>query len=333
MSVGNGLLLAGTPSVRGQVEIAQRAERNGFDSVWVAETRLTRDGFTPAAAIAASTERIRVGTGIVNVYTRGAALLAVSFVSLEELAPGRVMMGLGAGSPNVLAPQGFEFTKPLTRLREYCEVIPRLIRGEQVSYDGEFVQLHGAQIEDLMSSQAQPGGPRTRIPLYLGATGSRALEYAGEVADGVLMNACLSTDYVKSRLELVERGARRTGRTLDDLEIAMAIVCSPDADRQKGLDGARRFIALYLSLMPNIAKETELGEAEITEIRTTFGNEGLDAATALVGDDVVEALAVAGTPDDCRRRLDEYRAAGIQLCVLAPMDGTIELVIDELAVS
>lgn len=331
MAAANGILFSGAPSALEQVKLAQRAERNGFDSIWVAETRLTRDGFTPTAAIAVSTERIRIGTGIVNVYTRGAALLAVSFVSLEELAPGRTVMGLGAGSPGVLAPQGYEFTKPLSRVREYCEVIPRLVRGERVSYDGEFVRLDGAQIEDLMSSQGQPGGPRTRIPLYLGATGPRALEYAGEVADGVLMNACLSTEYVKTRRALIERGAKKAGRALKDVEVGMAIVCSPNADRKTGLDGARRFIALYLSLMPNIAKETELGEAEIDNIRTTFTGEGLDAATALVGDDVVDSLAAAGTPEDCRRRLDDYRAAGVELCVLAPMEGTIDLVVDQLA--
>ena len=83
--------------------------------------------------------------------------------------------------------------------------------------------------------------------------------------------------------------------------------------------------------MPNIARETELGEAEIDNIRTTFTGDGLDAATALVGDDVVDSLAAAGTPEDCRRRLDEYRAAGVELCVLAPMEGTIDLVIDQLA--
>jgi 5,10-methylenetetrahydromethanopterin reductase len=326
----NGILFVGAPSVPEQVKLAQRAEQKGFDSIWVAETRVTRDGLTPAAAIAASTERVRIGTGIINVYTRGAVLLAVSFVSLEELAPGRIIMGLGAGSPNVLAPQGYEFRKPLTRLREYCDVIPRLIAGENVTFEGKEINLDGAQIEDLLSSNGQPGGPRTRIPLHIGATGPKALEYAGGVADGILMNACLSTSYVKSRLEIVERGAKKAGRSLDDIEIGIAVVCSPDHDRQKGLDGARRFIALYLSVMPNIARETGLDEELVERIRSTFHSEGLEAAMGLVGDEIVDDLAVAGTPDDCRRRLDEYREAGIDLCVLAPMEGTIDLIIDEL---
>src|SRR3712207_3934852 len=111
------------------VALSQRAEAAGFDSVWMAETRLTRDGVVPVAAIAAATDRIRVGTGILPVYTRNPVTLALTFVSLEELAPGRILMGLGTGSPLVLAPQGIPFDRPLTRLREYCDVIPRLIRG------------------------------------------------------------------------------------------------------------------------------------------------------------------------------------------------------------
>src|SRR5688572_22957285 len=134
------------------VALAREAEAAGFDSVWMAETRLTRDGVVPVAAIAAGTERIRVGTGILPVYTRNPVTLALTFVSLEELAPGRIVMGLGAGSPVVLRPQGIPFAKPLTRLREYCEVIPPLMRGEAVTYDGETVRLDGARIEDVLSA-------------------------------------------------------------------------------------------------------------------------------------------------------------------------------------
>ena len=123
MSGRTGLLFLGAPAVPEMVALAQRAERAGYESVWVAETRLTRDAIAPVAAIALGTERLRVATGIVNVYTRNPVLLALTFATLDELAPGRIVMGLGAGSPRVLAPQGVEFDRPLTRLREYCEVI------------------------------------------------------------------------------------------------------------------------------------------------------------------------------------------------------------------
>src|SRR5207245_6541855 len=136
-----------------------------------AGTRMTRDAFVPMAAMATASSRIRIGSGIVNVYTRNPVVLAISFIGLEELAPGRILLGLGTGSPNVLAPQGIAFEKPLTRLKEYSEVIPRLIAGEQVSFEGETCRLVGAQIEDLLSGGGIVGGPRSRLPLWLGVTG------------------------------------------------------------------------------------------------------------------------------------------------------------------
>src|SRR5438094_616504 len=169
-----GILLAGAPSVPEMVDIARRAEARGFDSIWMAETRMTRDGLTPLAARAMATERIKLATGIVNIYTRNPVVLAISFIGLEELAPGRIVMGLGTGSPLVLAPQGVPFEKPLTRLREYVEVIRPLMRGEPVTYTGRTISLDGARIEDLLASGEISS---QEVPLYLGVTGPRSLEF------------------------------------------------------------------------------------------------------------------------------------------------------------
>ncbi|MCW2998883.1 MAG: class flavin-dependent oxidoreductase [Solirubrobacterales bacterium] len=324
-----GLLFTGAPAVPEMVRLAQRAEEQGFESIWVAETRMTRDAFTPAAAIAQATERIRIGTGIVNVYTRNPVVLAISFLGLHELAPGRILLGLGAGSPRVLAPQGIEFHKPLTRLREYCEVIPPLMRGEAVSYEGSAVTLRDAKIEDVLSSDGK--ALRADMPLYLAATGPKAMRYAGSVADGMLMNVCLSTSYVEAKLELLEQGARDAGRSLDDIEIAMAVLSCPNEDEEAGREAARRFIALYLGTMPNIAKETGLSDRVIEDVGNALFGEGLDAATRLVPEEAVDLLAAAGTPEQCQRRLDEYRAAGIDLVVLAPVEGAIGTAIDLLS--
>jgi 5,10-methylenetetrahydromethanopterin reductase len=320
-----GLLLAGAPAVPEMVTIAQRAEAAGFASVWVAETRLTRDAFVPMAAIAQATSTLRVASGIVNVYTRNPVVLAISFLSLEELAPGRIVVGLGTGSPNVLAPQGIAFERPLSRLREYCAVLPPLMRGEPVTYAGEFVRLDGARIEDVLRPEA---GPRSAMPLVIGATGPKALHYAGSVANGVLMNVCLPTEYVRERVKLVHAGAREAGRDPAALDIGMGILVSPDADGDIGRDRARAFIALYLSMMPNIAKET--GEA-VDAIRAAFHDKGLDAAARLVPDATVDRLAAAGTPDECRARLDEYARAGVGTVVMTPVPGALDAVLELLS--
>jgi 5,10-methylenetetrahydromethanopterin reductase len=311
------------------VSIARRAEAAGFESAWVAETRLTRDAIAPATAIALGTERLRVGTGIVNVFTRNPVLLALTFATLDEIAPGRIVMGLGAGSPLVLAPQGIGFDRPLTRLREYCEVIPRLLAGEPVTYSGQYVQLDAARIEDVLARSGGVG-PRTGIPLYLAATGPRAVEYAGEVADGVLLNVCLPARYVRERKERLAAAARRAGRTSSSIEIAMCIVVSPHQDPRRGRDAARRFIAVYLSMFPNVARETGLEAAFVGTLRDAFASGGVDSAAPLVGDDVVDLLSASGSVEDCRARLQEYRRAGVELPILAPVEGALELTIGSL---
>jgi 5,10-methylenetetrahydromethanopterin reductase len=313
------------------VGLARRAEDRGFESIWVAETRITRDGLVPLAAIATATERVRLGTGILNVYTRHPVALAISFIALDEIAPGRVLMGLGPGSPLVLEPQGIGFDRPVTRLREYCEVMRPLLRGEAVTYDGQTVTLRGARIEDLLTGTEEGGGTAASMPIWLGVTGPRALELAGEVADGILLNAAMSVDYVRERLPVIERGAQRSGRTLDDIELGMATVVSPHEDSAQGKDGARRFLALYLSLFPNIARETGVGAEFLDSLRAVFHEQGLEAAAPLVGDEIVDRLTAAGTPDECRARIDEYRAAGVQLPVLFPVPGAMELTIEALA--
>ncbi len=325
-----GLLFLGAPAVPKMVSLARRAEAAGFESAWIAETRLTRDAITPAAAIALGTERLRVGTAIVNVYTRKAVLLALTFATLDELAPGRIVMGLGTGSPLVLAPQGISFHRPLTRLREYCDVIPALLAGESVTYRGESVRLEAARIEDVLAGE-HGLGPRAGIPLYLAATGPRAVEYAGEVADGVLLNVCLPPEYVRERSERLAGAAHRAGRSPSQIEVAMCIVVSPHADSWRGRDTARRFIAVYLSMFPNVARETGLEPEFVARLREAFAAGGVESAAPLVGDEVVDLLSAAGTVEECRRRLDDYREAGVELPILAPVEGALELTIDSLA--
>jgi 5,10-methylenetetrahydromethanopterin reductase len=323
-----GLLFAGAPRVPEMVALAQRAEERGFESVWVAETRMTRDGFVPLAAIAQATSRVRVGTGIVNVYTRGPVVLAISFAALEEIAPGRVVMGLGAGSPLVLAPQGVVWEKPVTRLREYCDVVRPLLRGEEVSYDGAFVRLERAQIQDLLAADSSLA--KGEMPLALGVTGRPAVELAGEVADAALYNACLPTAYLERARGWLETGAARAGRDAARIDLGMGIVTAAHHDSATGKDIAHHFCGLYLSLFPNIAKETGLDPELIAATRSAFDQDGVEGALRVLPRSVVDLLCAAGTPAECQERLDEYRAAGVGVPVLIALEGTVELAIDSL---
>ena len=323
-------MFAGAPAVPEMVRLSARAERAGYESVWMAETRLTRDGFVPLAAIASATERIKVGTGIVNVYTRGAAVLALSFATLEELAPGRTIVGLGAGSPMVLAPQGYEWKRPLGRLREYIDVMRPLLRGEAVTYSGRDVTLENAKIEDVLAADGSSVGSDDPLPFYLGVTGKKAVELAGELADGVFYNVCLPRAYVARAAGWLGEGASRAGRADPSIDVAMSVLTSPDADSATGKRRAHEFICLYLSLFPNIARETGVDEDAVQQTRAAFNEGGVEAATEVMPLEVVDQLAAAGTPEECQRRIDDYRDAGVDLPILIALGDSIELAIDTL---
>lgn len=325
-----GLMFAGAPAVPEMVRLAKRAEDAGYESVWMAETRMTRDGFVPLAAMAMATETIKLGTGIVNVYTRGAAVLALSFATLAELAPGRTIVGLGAGSPMVLAPQGFEWKRPLGRLREYIDVMRPLLRGEAVTYSGEAVTLVEARIEDVLADEDGGPGSDDRLPVYLGVTGKKAVELAGELADGTFYNVCLPTEYVARAGGWLRTGAERADRDAAEIDVAMAVLTSPDESSELGKARAHEFVTLYLSLFPNIAKETGVDEAIVTRTREAFNDAGIEAALEKMPIEVVDRLCAAGTPAECQARIDEYRAAGVALPILIALGDSIELAVDSL---
>lgn len=310
----------GEPEVTEMVRAAKRAEDLGYESVWVAETRFARDGFVPAAAIAAATEHVKVSTGVVNVFTRSPVLLATSYATLDELSGGRAVFGIGPGSPLVLGPQGHAFEKPLTRLREYVEVSRRLIAGEEVHYEGECVSVRGVELEF--------SPVRSSIPVYMGVTGPRAMGLVGEISDGVLMNGFTSCAYVRRSIRKIEAGCEKAGRSIDEVDLAIGLVTSVDERGDVARDRVRPLIAMYLSRFPNIARETGYGEDYLARVREKVSKGGLTAGAALISDEVVDDLAVAGTPEHVRERIAEYREAGIHCPVLfavgPDLDATLE---------
>jgi 5,10-methylenetetrahydromethanopterin reductase len=306
-----GLAFLGAPRVPEMVELAQLAEEIGAESVWVAETRVTRDGFVPAGAIAARTTRIGVGTGIVNVFTRGPVLSAISFATLDEASGGRAIAGLGPGSPLVLAAQGQPFERPLTRLREYVDVLRRLLRGDRIDYAGQTVRLEGVQLE------MEPH--RRHIPIYLGVTGPKALELAGEIADGVILNGFLPPAYVGRARERIAVGAKRAGRDPTAIDLSMALITAMHADDKVARDTARPFVAMYMTRFPNLAREMGFDEPAMARVRAAVDAGGPAAGAAAVSDAMVSAVTVTGTREQCLARLAEYRAAGVRLPILFPL--------------
>ena len=310
--------LLAQPSLRHVARLAHDAEQRGYSAAFVAETVVRRDAVSAITAMALATTRLKIGSAAVNVYTRGAALLAVTWAALAEAAPGRTILGLGVGSASTLAVQGFDVSLPIARLREYTEAIRLLWSGEEVSYSGRCVTLDNAQLE------VQPDPPPD---IYYCVGGPQALRTAARQADGIVLDAFLSTGEVTRMIRQIHGAAasRFSG------EIGTSLMVSIADDWRDAADRLRPTVASYISRFPELAREMGLSPELIAQITVTAETAGLAAAASLVDYDVVDALAVCGSPDRCRRRIEEYRTTGVTLPVLVPEPLSLERVLADLA--
>ena len=315
--------------VREELKFVQYAEKKGFDAIWHAESRLARDAITPLAAMAAVTERIKLGTGVINNWTRNVGLCAATFLTLEELSGGRALLGLGAWWDPLAWKVGIERKKPIKAMREYCIVLQRLFRMENVTFEGEFVKVHDIRLDVVYGD---PNTPRN-IPIYIGATGWDMIELTGEIADGLLLNYLVSPEYNKKALEHLEKGARRGKRDWKLVDRPQLIVCSLDEDVDKALDNARPLVAQYLGQQPHIAKASGVKEDLIEEVKSALGGwpakpGGLKGAVRLIDDRLVRLITASGTADECLKKIDEYNDTGCTCPILYPLGDDVCAMID-----
>jgi 5,10-methylenetetrahydromethanopterin reductase len=181
--------------------------------VWQADSRLVRDAIVPMSAFAAVTDAIKIGSGVVDCWTRNPARLAATFSTLDDLAPGRVILGIGAWWDPLAAKVGISRAKPLRAMREIITAVRGLLANETVTMNGEFVQLDGVEL-DYVYQDRRPKD----VPIYLGATGMQMMELAGEIADGVVLNYLVSPDYNKTAIEALAKGADKAGRKWEDID-------------------------------------------------------------------------------------------------------------------
>jgi 5,10-methylenetetrahydromethanopterin reductase len=316
--------------IRDGMEYARYAEQKGFEAVWQAESRLVRDAIVPMAAYAAVTERIKVGSAVINNWTRNAAIIAATLSTLDDLAPGRIICGIGAWWDPLARNVGIVRTKPLTAMREVITVVRRLLAMERVTFEGEFVNVHDIEI-DIVHGERRP----KHVPLYIGATGMQMMELAGEIADGVVLNYCVPPEYNDEALEHLESGAKRAGRTLNDIDRPQLVVCSVDLDRDRALNNARELLTQYLAQQPHIAKASGVKQEVVEEIQKILGwpatREQVHEAMKLVPDDLVERITASGTPEDCRAKVRKYVARGCTCPILYPLGDDARLMIDTFA--
>ncbi|MUV49402.1 LLM class flavin-dependent oxidoreductase [Haloarcula sp. CBA1122] len=327
-----GIYLQDKHSLEENVELVQYAEEQGIDEIWQAESRLARDAVSPLGAYAAVTDDIKLGTGVINNWTRNAALIAQTMSTLEELAgPDRIMCGIGAWWDPLAEKVGIDRSGALRAMRECVEVTQDLLDMENVTYDGEFVQMRDVELDVVHGDD----GPRT-VPVYVGGTGFKMLELTGHFADGALLNYLVSPEYNEKALDALKTGAERGDRSLDDIDRPQLVVCSMDHDQEKALDNARELITQYLGQQPHIMKASGVSQDLIDEVGETIGGwpadkDDIEEGMHLIPDDVVHKLTASGTPEQCREKVREYAETGCQCPILYPLGEDRRLMIDEFA--
>jgi 5,10-methylenetetrahydromethanopterin reductase len=316
--------------LRDGLDYARYAEQRSFEAVWQAESRLVRDAIVPMAAYAAVTEHIKVGSGVINNWTRNIGLLAATLLTLDDLAPNRVICGIGAWWDPLAKNVGIQRRKPLIAMRETIEVLRRLLNMERVTFHGEFHHVDGIEL-DVVHGRREP----RNIPLMIGATGDLMMEMTGEIADGCVLNYCVPPEYNDKALELLEKGARKAGRMLADLDRPQLIVCSVDHEHEIAIDHTKMLLCQYLAQQPHIAKASGVSDEVVQEIQSILGwpatREQIDKAKHLVPDQLVYRITASGTPEEAKAKVEEYKKRGCTCPILYPVGGNFKLLIDTFA--
>ncbi len=285
------------------------AEKAGFGYVSVAES-FYRDGFALASAIASNTNKVNFGTSVMPIFTRTPFQIAMGAGTLNELSHGRVgFLGVGVGYRNRTEQYfGIKQVQRLERMREYVEIVRKLLSGADATYHGKFFNLEKFP---KLSSELQ------NIPIYFGSSAPRMLELAGKIADGVILNSISTPEYVKFARERIADGAKAAGRDPSQIEIGHSIIYAVAEDSQEATKAAKEDILFYVSypeLDPVI--ERSRFKKEALRMRELYSKGDKKGALSLISDEMLDAFAVFGTPKECAVKLRKFVRRGIDLPVV-----------------
>ena len=306
-----GIAFSGGLTASEIADCAERAEALGYESVWVAEGH-GGDQFAILAACALRTHRVRLGTAISNVFVRTAPTIAMAAATVDELSGGRFVLGLGSSHRVQVGPEhGVEYSRPLGRVRDTMTVVRALLREGEASHAGETIRI------DHFDLWFQP--LRREIPIYISAVFSKMTELCGEIADGVILTRGTLASAARARAH-VAAGAAREGRDAAAVEIASLLPASVAPDRGAALAAARPGLAFYAGFFPRYNRLiAESGfPAEAAAVAEAWAAGDTAGAARAVTDEMIAATGVAGTPAECRGRLEAYRDSGLDLPIISP---------------
>ncbi|HEV3229010.1 MAG TPA: LLM class flavin-dependent oxidoreductase, partial [Solirubrobacteraceae bacterium] len=297
--MGVGCFIAVGRSFDQALERVRLAESLGYESVWVTQLA-ARDALTVITAYALSTERVRVGTGVVPIYTRTPATMAQTAATIDELSGGRMNLGLGVSHrPVVEHWHGHEIHRPVAEMREYVTIVRAILAGEDPPAGERWrTSFHFMGLD-----------PRPQLPIYMAALSPGMLRLAGEIADGVVLWLC-TPEYIRDVVvPKVAEGRERTGRTLDGFDLVAAVPAAATDDVDAALAAMRGELLPYFALPFYRAMIERSGYGdEIAAFDASGGD--VEAMRAAISDRFLEDLTAIGTEEDVRRGLERYRQAG-----------------------
>jgi F420-dependent oxidoreductase-like protein len=289
----------------------QAADRLGYDTLWIAEA-YGWDAFTVLAEIACNTERIKLGTGIVNVFSRSPALIAQSAASLDNISGGRFVLGLGTSGHQVVEGwHGVKFERGVRRLRETMEIVRRVLKRDRLLYEGEIFKLD-------MGLKLITHPVRDRIPMYLATLTPAGISLAGEMADGWIPVFFSARHWESVLRPALLRGAERAGRSLNDVSICVYQTVIVTDDVEAGRDTVRPHLALYLGGMGSRERNyynqlfRSYGfEEEARRVQDLYLERRREEAMAALSPEMIDLVTIIGPIDECRRRLAELDRLGV----------------------
>ena len=312
-----GVAMTGVFPVSEAVELAKVAESSGLGSVWFAEDYFFRGGIPYMAAAAMATEKIRIGLGVVNPYSRHPALIAMEFATLDEMSNKRTVFGLGSGVPFWMEQMGIYDKKPISRTRACVDLVRKIMTGENINHEDKFFIAKDIKLvfEPIRKS----------APIYLAFEGPQGLTLSGEIGDGVILSIFCTPAYVKFAWDKVTEGAKKAGKSLENYELVAYMPMIIDDDLDKALGIARKFSKMYLPhSQPGGPLMSHAGVmAEVTHAMANAVKKGDDALLSqLITDEMLQELCVIGDVDTCIKKLHQMVDAGVNTLVAFPVPGT-----------
>jgi len=314
-------------SLQDASRLASNAESLGFDSVWMHESLFQRDVVTYLSVMASSTSKIRLGSGVINTFTRHPVTTATTFATLQELSGGRVALGLGIGSFPTIPLIGqrifpVEKTRPLRRLEEYVQVVKMVWQGDRVDFEGEFFQVHNLTL----------GFKTGRVPIFIASLSPKTQAFAATIADGVILSPAVNSAWGTERMvENVRRGEARRGKAV---ERASYMLTSLDPDPTKAANAVRDYYFFVYQLAevvrPEVLAPYGISEAQLSPMKEAWKKGDVPKAKKLIPEQAIETLTIAGDGDHAFERLKEYAKSGVTLPIAMPI-GNVEYAMNELA--